>query len=231
MRKVQTTCILVVRYLGSQCDDTRVMSQPKQWEASIRGSMSVRPDIDDSDHALMQRLSAGDEKSFETLVERYWSRLGNYAKEIVGDRDDAKDVVQEVFTRVWLKRCEWEPCGSVSAYFYRITRNLSLNARRAGRARSQAETRAGLLLIRSGSDEDPLRELETHRLRRSVAAALEKLPERRREAFVLSRFHGLTYSEIAETMGISLPTVANQISAALTQLRALLSDRLGVEEP
>ena len=68
--------------------------------------------------------------------------------------------------------------------------------------------------------------LEETLLQEEVAAAIADLPERRREVFVLARFHGLSYQEIADVLGVSQQTVANQMSSALSQLRELLSHRL-----
>lgn len=183
-----------------------------------------------SDRAIMTRVREGCEASLGMLLQRHWSGLTAYASRLVHDREDAKDVVQEVFARVWLKRTDWEPCGSVSGYLYRITRNLSLNWRRSERVRSRAESRGGLQLLESGKVSDPLEQLEAHRLRREVEAAIEQLPDRRREVFVLSRFHGLTHREIGEALGISVPTVSNQMSAALAQLALLLSHHLNVDQ-
>lgn len=194
--------------------------------------MSGRPEQETDptgDCALMGGVREGRTEAFRQLVERYWAQLVTYAAGIVGAREAAKDVVQDVFIRVWRHREEWSSGGSVSAYLYRITRNLSLNSRRDRQARSRRDERGALELSRSMSVPSPHEELEADTLRREVEAAIEALPERRREVFVLSRFHGLSHREIAETMGISPQTVSNQMSAALAALRErlghLLEDR------
>lgn len=187
--------------------------------------LSGRVENRQCDLALMERVREGHREALRSLCERYWSPLVAYAEGIVEGRDEAKDVVQNVFIRVWQKRQDWTPTGSVSAYLYHITRNLSLNARRDLRTRKRHDESTGLKLAETPCP-TPVETLEADALRAEVQAAIDVLPERRREVFVLSCFHGLKHREIAETMGISTQTVANQMSAALAELRKRLACRL-----
>lgn len=91
-----------------------------------------------TDDALMARVSAGDERSFEVLVDRYWPRLVHFAAGFVGG-EQAKDVVQEVFIQLWNGGAAHAHSGSTAAYLYKITRNVSLNSNRSERARSRRE--------------------------------------------------------------------------------------------
>ncbi|MBI4421633.1 MAG: sigma-70 family RNA polymerase sigma factor [Gemmatimonadetes bacterium] len=129
--------------------------------------------------------------------------------------------------RVWDLRREWRPRGSLQAYLYRIARNLALNERRRLRVRARGTPAAS-----SGGTSDPIERLERLELARTVERAIVSLPERRRQVFLLARFHDLTYAEIAESLDLSPQTVANQMSAALAQLRRLLLPALvgAVEE-
>jgi len=179
-----------------------------------------------SDEALMERVRDGHRDSLRILLERYWSSLVGYAAGFVGGRDPAKDVVQDTFIRVWTKREEWSSGGSVSAYLYRIVRNLSLNARRDRSTARRHDDLCGVTRAREDPPRRPDEALEAASLRAEVEAAIEALPERRREVFVLSRFHGLTHREIAETMEISPQTVSNQMTAALAELRRTLCHHL-----
>lgn len=179
------------------------------------------------DQALMERVRMGHRDSLRVLLERYWSPLVGYAAGIVGGRDGAEDVVQETFIRVWSARNQWTATGSVNGYLYRITRNLALNARRDESSQRERDEKGGRRRSRMRPPRRPDEVLESSDLRREVQEAIDALPERRREVFVLSRFHGMTYREIAETMGISPQTVANQMSSALSELRERLAHRLG----
>jgi RNA polymerase sigma-70 factor (family 1) len=169
----------------------------------------------------MGRIGSGDRRAMQALLDRYWSRLVRYAASIVGSDDAAKDVVQDCFIRVWERRDAWEPTGSVSSYLYRITRNLALNDIRSARVRTDRE-------LEASSDEASTHPevLDEIHVRREVERAIGALSERRREVFILSRFHGLSYAEIAETLQTSPQTVANQMSSALAELRLALADLL-----
>lgn len=176
-----------------------------------------------SDETLMNRAGEGCRESFQTLVERYWPRLVAFSAEIVGRRDEANDVVQEAFIRVWVNRDQWSPIGTVRAYLYRITRNLSLNAVRDRRTRDGYSEKGGISLLGRHHAQGPEEHFEDRRLREEVEQAVNELPERRREVFILSRYHLLSHREIAETLDISPQTVANQMSSALAYLREELA--------
>lgn len=187
--------------------------------------MSGRPErhSNASDTTLMEAIRNGSETALRTLLDRYWARLATYAERIVGDRDDAKDVVQRVFIRVWVNRTAWTSKGSPSAFLYRVTRNFSLNARRDSKAQALRDETGGQRLADAGSELDPQEKLEVSTLREEVEAAISKLPSRRREVFVLSRFHGLTHREIAEALDLAPQTVANHMTSALAELRERLA--------
>lgn len=174
----------------------------------------------------MERVRDGDAQAFETLLNRYWQRLLTYGASVTGDQDSAEDVVQESFLRVWRNRESWEPSGSVGAYLYRITRNLALNRDRDERSRQERKRRAhggSMSRKRVTTPEDDLQAAEVVQ---EVREAISTLPERRREIFTLSRFHQLTHAEIADAMDISVQTVANQMTAALADLRKVLAHLL-----
>jgi RNA polymerase sigma-70 factor, ECF subfamily len=179
-----------------------------------------------SDEALMRRVCAGDREAYGLLLSRYWVPLVSYAAGIVGAQDAAEDVAQDAFIRVWVRRTAWTPTGAVSAYVYRITRNLALNARRDSASATERSQRAGSGSVASAGQADPEQDFSARVLSRDVDAAIAALPERRREVFILSRFHGLSYREIGETMDIAVQTVANQMSAALADLREHLARHL-----
>lgn len=166
--------------------------------------------------SLMARIHDGDRSAMDELLERFWIPLVAYAEEIVHDRDEAEDVVQDVVMRIWERRTEWTPTDRLQAFLYRITRNLALNRRRARSARSRLLERLSSTLGRAPApDED----FEHSSLARAVRERIDALPVRQREVFILARFHRQRYREIAEILDISPQTVANHMSAALAQLR------------
>ncbi len=191
------------------------------------GSRRMDEDCAQSDRMLMEGIREGDQNSFAILLERHWSGLVRFASRFTeGAADEAEDIVQETFLRVWRKRAAWTHSGSVGSYLYSITRNLALNARRDRMALQRREKRGGAEISERASTGGAVEDLELADLHEEIELALAELPERRREVFVLCRFQGLSHQEIAGRLGISRQTVANHMSAALGDLRNSLSHHL-----
>src|SRR5690606_27538996 len=107
----------------------------------------------------------------------------------------------------------------------RIARNLALNRTRDQKAREGRDKQGGELFF-SRPPQTPSDYLEANSIRADVEQAIATLPPRRREVFILSRFHGLTHQEIADALGTSKQTVANQLTTGLAELRIALAERL-----
>lgn len=172
---------------------------------------------DDGD--LATRLVAGDVSAFAELLESYWRPLVAYAARMLGVQDAADDVVQETFIRVWENRARLKPTQSLRGYLYRLTRNLVIDEVRRARIRSD---RASMLGGEVAKPPTPAEVTESEELGTAAARAIQGLPERRREVFVLAHLHDLTYRQIAEILGITPRTVANHMTLALRELRAAL---------
>jgi len=172
------------------------------------------------DAALMRRLARRDPTALAEIASAHWQPLIAWVTGIVGNRAAAEDIAQEALLRLWRREGEWVPNASIRTFLWRIARNLALNERAGSRIRAD---RAPTLQLASDGPSTPLEELERDELRAAVEAAVAVLPPRRREVFLLARLEGLSYREIAATLGISEQTVANQMSAALTDLRRSLA--------
>lgn len=182
------------------------------------------PDSRRSDVELMERVRDGDRAAFGALVARHWAPLTDYAAGFAGGVDEGEDVVQEVFVQVWRSRADWTSSGTVTGFLFRITRNLALNRIESQRAREDRERRPEVVFRHYGAPPPtPHDAFEARRLRAVVDEAVSELPPRQREVFVLARIHGLSHREIAGTLEISPQTVANQMSAALAKLQAMLA--------
>lgn len=182
-----------------------------------RGAPADRAPLD---RDLMVQVRAGSARAFEAVVEAHWSRTAWYAQHLVGDSDQASDVVQEAFTRLWQLRGEWEPTGSVRVWLLRTARNLIVSEarRRSVRARWAART----LGETQKQPSTPLQEMERTELREAIQLAVHSLPPRRREVFTLFHVQDLSYREIAEIMDIRPQSVANYLQAAVADLRRQL---------
>lgn len=174
---------------------------------------------------LLRRLRQGDEAALEAILSEHWGPLVAYVVRIVGRLDTAEDVAQRTFLRLWERREGWSPDGSLKGLLFRIGRNLAISERRSGGARSRALDRMSIEAPRL-PDRSPAEALADSELGRELERAIEALPERRREVFILRTMHGLSYAEIGTVMDISQQTVANQLSRGLASLRESLAHLL-----
>ncbi|HEY9449560.1 MAG TPA: RNA polymerase sigma-70 factor [Gemmatimonadaceae bacterium] len=175
------------------------------------------------DRDLLRRVYDGDREALDVLLRRYWGPLVAYATRMLDERDAAEDVVQRGFIRLWDRRGTRNlvEVESPRLLLFRIVRNLIFNEwRRRGVRERYLEEGAHEL---PAAEASPLERLEELELQEAVRRAVEMLPPRRREVFVLSRYHGMEHREIAEVMSISVQTVSNQMSAALSELRLRLA--------
>jgi len=183
-----------------------------------------------ADGFLLQRIGVGDPTALALLLNQYWGPLVVYVGRTLDSRDQAEDVVQETFVRIWERREQWKPEGSLRALLYQIAHNLAADHRRRRAARErwlaqqQGQVTRGVVT--------PLERVEEHDLEIALARAVNGLPERRREVFLLVRQAGLSYQDVAQVLGLAPQTVANHLSLALAELRAALEGFLdSPEEP
>lgn len=166
---------------------------------------------------IVEKIRSGDQCAFEKMFHIYYSKLCVFSNSYVKSLDAARDVVQEVFIKIWDNHQEFEIRHSLKAYLYQSVRNQSLNyiekskqKRRLGESLRKHEE-----LLKEENPED----LNTEELSQKVWKLVDELPERRRSTFILYRKHGLSYKEIAEVMGIKRKTVENQMGKSLKFLR------------
>lgn len=176
-------------------------------------------DPSSSDARTMEAIRAGDPDALQTLMDRHWRGLVRYAARMLGSTDAGEDVAQEVFVRVWEHRSRWTSSGSVQGYLYRIARNLVLQRSRHQEVRERTEPE---VRRRAGEVTTPVENAVHDELRCAFEEALEELPERRREAFLLVRMRGLSLREAGEAMGVTRRTVANHVYLAAGDLEAAL---------
>ena len=171
---------------------------------------------------LVEDIRAGNEASFREFFFLFHPDVFRFIFRLTRDSRVAEDLTQDTFVRFWEVRQRLDPAGAPASYLFRIARNLVLDDA-AHRLRTvdiaQAEDEV-LVRYSQNPEEEYARRLATD----EVLVALSYLPERSRVAFILSRYHDMSYDEIATTMSISLQTVKNQVSRALALLRKRLTD-------
>ncbi|WP_234572966.1 RNA polymerase sigma-70 factor [Rhodohalobacter sp. 614A] len=175
---------------------------------------------------VRQVREEGSRQAFEKIFRAYYKRLHGFAYSYLLQSETAEDVVQSVFLKIWTQRESWDPPGTVKAYLFSAVRNESLNKIRHEKIVAESEeeiiSRLGELRKHSSLSDD----YDIKELREEIERAINALPPRCRQIFILNRRSGLTYTEIAEYLEISINTVNTQMGRALKSLRDHLSDYL-----
>jgi RNA polymerase sigma-70 factor (ECF subfamily) len=187
----------------------------------------------DPDIQLMLRVREDDPAAFGELVELYQHRLLTVLHHLIGNKEEAEDLAQEAFLRVYRVRKKYRPRAKFSTWLFTIANNLALNALRS-RQRKPAvrlDTRdSGPLgprpaeqLVRDRGGQ-PGAVLQQQELAAVIGQALDRLNERQRMAVVLNKFEDMNYAEIAEVMKLSTKAVKSLLSRARENLRTALKD-------
>lgn len=160
-------------------------------------------------------------QTFEALFKENHAHCLAFATHYTGDPHVAEEVVQQVFLRLWEKRASVTITGPVKAYLFSAIRNTAISQWRKDSVRSEKENGYGKAAGAIAPANEAVKELEC-----LYRQALERLPERCREVFVLSRQQNMKYTEIAAAMNISVKTVENQMGKALKILHRELKEYL-----
>lgn len=156
-------------------------------------------------------------REFEIWFKRLYLPLSMYALRLCGDTDDAEDAVQEAFARVWQLLSQGVVIADMKPYMYRTVHN-------------EVISRAGARVQQQSLDETPDisdEMISTSERDAALWRAVDALPPRCREVFLMSKRDGFSNSEIAEELGISVKTVENQMTKAYRQLRDALAPMAG----
>lgn len=177
------------------------------------------------DDALLEALKRGDVPAFEWIYRTYFDALWNYADRLLNDVETARDVVQQVFCKLWDKRRELEITLSMRAYLFKSVYNYSMNTLAHKRNVQKYEEQALTDFYYSTVMQTPEAEMNLWRsdVQKALHEAIGKLPERNREVLLLSKLEGLKNREIAEKLNISENTVERHITLALSRLREELN--------
>lgn len=170
-----------------------------------------------TDEILIAAIGKDDYTSYNKLFVRYYSRLCYYVYRMLMDKEDAEDVVQELFLTLWNNRKKIEINENVSGYLYRMAKNMALN-----HIRSETNYRSVL-----ENREEPLsyyeeNQLESEEFRIALNDCINRLPDRCKEVLLLHRVKGLKQKEIADQLSISVKTIKNQIYSSLQRLKKCL---------
>lgn len=190
----------------------------------------------DPDVRLMLEVRAGSAAAFEELVARYQDRLVTVLDHLVSNRDQAEDLAQEVFLRVYRARAGYEPGAKFATWLFTIANHVAANALRNRSRRREVHLNvrdSGPLgvrpmdaVIQASSGQMPTRQLDKAEMRDVVRMALDALSERQRLAVLLNKFEGMSYADIADIMELSPEAIKSLLSRARCNLREVLEPYL-----
>ncbi|HSY76298.1 MAG TPA: RNA polymerase sigma-70 factor [Bacteroidia bacterium] len=183
-----------------------------------------RVEQDDNDIAVS--IQKGDIMAFESVFKAHYKPLCSYAMAMLKDIDQADEVVQQVFCKIWERRSSLQITSSVKAYLYRSVRNDCLNQIKHTKIKEQYIKHSTDHLNRSSDSAS--HKLLGRELEIKIQEAIDELPEQCAVIFRLSRFEELKYKEIAEQLSISIKTVENQMGKALKLLRVKLAEYISL---
>lgn len=190
--------------------------------APVPGAAEPVTDLD-----LAEGIRQGSVAAFEELYQRYWSRLYAFAFRYLHSADEAQDVVQEVYFRIWRGRAEWRVAGRLDSYLFLAVRNGAFDRLKhaavvdAFRKGAEAET-SERAATNTGQEA-----LEAGEIDALLERSLGEMPEKRRAVCMLRWVHGLSYSEIAARLGIAEKTVETQVSRGLKHMRDRVTELRG----
>lgn len=196
------------------------------------GETSAQMALRDPDIRLMLRVRDDQPGAFEELVQRFQHRLVAVMTHVVGQNEEAEDLAQEAFLRVYKARKKYRPRSKFSTWLFTIANNLALNSLRA-------RQRKPVVPLASPQDSGPLgprpqeqfiadkgtgpvQKVQKNELADRIREALDGLNERQKIAVVLNKFEDMNYAEIAEVMGLTTKAVKSLLSRARMNLRAAL---------
>jgi RNA polymerase sigma-70 factor (ECF subfamily) len=190
----------------------------------------------DPDVRLMLQVREGSAAAFEALVEKHQKRLVMVLEHLVSDRTQAEDLAQDVFLRVYRARERYVPTAKFSTWLYTITHNVASNSIRKSSRRKEIN------LVTSPSGSMPVRPLDTMAKDKSnlmptrladqkememvIREAIQSLGPRQRMAMLLSKYEGMSYNEIAESMELTTQAVKSLLSRARGNLKEALAPYL-----
>ena len=163
---------------------------------------------------------------FERFYAANYPRVKNFAKLLTKSEEDAEDIAQNIFLKLWTRPELWQEQETMTSYLYTVTRNEIFNLFKHQKVEQEYEShiiRSQLIGELCDEDTSLLENLYYKEIVLLVELALNQLPPRRKQVFEMSRIEGLSHKEIAEALGVSVHTVQEHISLSLKVIRSYLT--------
>jgi RNA polymerase sigma-70 factor (ECF subfamily) len=168
----------------------------------------------------LRRLKKGEHQAFDEIYHLYSRRIYRFAYSFLKNKQDSEEIIQEVFLRVWKNRQNIDECYSFRSFLFTICYNIIID-----KLRERVKERNYREFLKEQAiqfDNDTDKQVAFSELNKSYRKAIELLPDRRKTIYLMHRFKGLSYREIAEKLNISIKTVENQMVQAHKFLRKSL---------
>ncbi|MCI5065824.1 sigma-70 family RNA polymerase sigma factor [bacterium] len=214
-----------------QVADRAVVDETARKRGAIdRGIGEERESRRHRDAELVKRTQDGDKSAFQELFSHYEPKVLALAREILGSREDAEDVVQESFVKAYLALSKYRGDSAFYTWLYRIVYNMAIDQKRRVKRRGgtpvefqeeilNSESISTSYEGRRTSGDDPYKRLENHESLVVLERALQQLSEEQRAVILLRERDGLRYEEIADVVGVSKGTVMSRLHYARKALR------------
>ena len=193
------------------------MSLPQAWNQSV---------AHDDDMMLVERALEGDLAAFEQLVARYQNKIVGFAARMLNDHEEAEDVAQEAFVKVYRSLDSFRGQAQFSTWLYRIVTNLCIDRARTKKRRPQqaysldepfdADDKGGREL--PDATYEPSKSVEREELRRVVRTTVAEMPEKMRQVLIMCDMQGMAYENIAQILGCPIGTVKSRLFHARADL-------------
>lgn len=170
---------------------------------------------------LLEELSRGNQEAFQKIFEQYYAKIHYFINGIIKSDDEAEDLCQEVFVKIWINRANFVDVRNLGVYLYVLSRNLTYNYLES---KQTSQSRMEEQPFDEEDSHSPLDDLVAKDMQLLIDMVVEGMPSQRKIIYKLSREEGFSNAEIAERLQISKKTVENHLTLALRELRnALLS--------
>ena len=203
---------------------------------AVSESTVRRYELEDPDVRLMLQVRDDSAAAFDELMLRYQNRLITVLEHLIGRRDQAEDLAQEVFLRVYRARKRYVPGAKFSTWLYTIANHVAANSLRSRSRRPEVNldpSASGPLganaldrIAQAASGQMPTRQADKAELREIVRMAMTELNERQRMAVLLNKFEEMSYIDIGQAMQLSPQAVKSLLSRARVHLRDVLTPYL-----
>lgn len=176
---------------------------------------------DDNEQYLKSRIARGDKEAFSLVFKKYYGKVFRFILSMVKQESVAEDLSQDIFVKLWGRRRKLPAISSIDNYLFIVARNRTLDYFRSASRKKECLDLSEDILLSIASRDSSFERIDDQSLINAVRMAVNSLPPKRRDIFMMSRFDGMSNDEIAVLMGVTRKTVENQLTLASSQIKKM----------